>query len=112
LIPEEEPSPLSCCPSEKVRGFSGKVSLELLLKMALGYNTPLGIMCVGSKGQLPPLFMDLIANHDKKEEGLGSKSSTKGMRELNRLFCSVNYDAHSGNSSSGRRKGRVHGSLI
>jgi hypothetical protein len=56
--------------------------------------------------------MDLIAGHDKKEEGLGSKSGTKGTRELNRLFDFVNYDAHSGKSSSGRRKGRVHGSLI
>jgi len=110
--PKEEPSPLSCCPSEKVKGFSGKESLELLLKMALEYSTPMGITCVGSEGQLPPLFMDLIASHDKKEEGTGSKSDTKGRRELNRLFCSVNYDAHSGNSSSGRHKGRVHGSML
>jgi hypothetical protein len=63
LIPEEEPSPLSCYPSEKVRGFSGKESSELLLKRALEYSTLMGIMCVGSEGQLPPLFMDLIASH-------------------------------------------------
>jgi hypothetical protein len=112
LIPEVEPSPLSCCPSDKVRGFSGKGSLELLLKMALEYRHPLGITCDGSEGQISTLYEDMIASHVKKESGFSSKLGIKGTRELNRLFCSINYDAHSGSSSSGRRKGRVHDNLL
>jgi len=111
-IPEAEPTPLSCCPSDKVKGFSGKGSPELLLKMALEYRNPLGIMCDGSKGQILTLFENLIASHDKKVNGFSPKSGNKGTRELNRLFCFINYDAHSGSSSSGRRKGRVHNSLL
>jgi len=84
-FPEAEPT-LSCCPSDKVRGFSGKGSPELLLKMALEYRHPLGITCDGSKGQISTLYENLIANHDKKVMGSSSKSVNKGTRELNRLF--------------------------
>jgi len=111
-IPEAKPSPLSCCPSDKVMIFSGKGFSELLLKMALEYHHPLGITCDGSEGQISTLYENLIASHDKKVTGFSPKSGNKGTRELNRLFSSVNYDAHSGSSSNGRRKGRVHNSLL
>jgi hypothetical protein len=95
-----------------VRGFSGKRSLELLLKMALEYRHPLGITCDGSEGRILTLFENLIASHDKKVTGSSPKLVNKGTRELNRLFCFVNYEAHSGSSFSGRRKGRVYNSLL
>jgi hypothetical protein len=111
-FPEAEPIPLSCCPSDKVRGLSGKGSSKLLLKMALKYRHPLGITCDGSEGQISTLYENLIDSHDKKVTGSSPKSVNKGTRQLNRLFCSVNYEAHSGSSSSGRHKGRVHNNLL
>jgi len=112
MIPEEEPAPLCCCPSDTVRGFFGKGSSELLLKMALEYSPPMGITCVDSEGQLQPLYMDLIASQDKKETGKGPILGTKGTRELSRLFYYVNYETYSGSSSSGKRKRRVHDNLL
>lgn len=66
----------------------------------------------GSEGQISTLYENLIASHDKKVMGSSLKPVNKGTRELNRLFCSVNYEAHSGSSSSGRRKGRVYNSVL
>jgi hypothetical protein len=111
-FPEAEPIPLSCCPSDKVWELSGKGSSEFLLKMALEYRHSLGITSDGSEGQISTLYENLIDSHDKKVTGSSPKSVNIGTRELNRLFCSVNYEAHSGSSSSGRRKGRVHNSLL
>jgi hypothetical protein len=44
--------------------------------------------------------------------GSSSSMSSKGTRELNRLACSVNYDAHSGSTSRGRCKGRAFGGFL
>jgi hypothetical protein len=112
LIPEEEPSPLSCCPFDKVRGFSGKKSSRDFLKAILEYSHSVGIMCDGYEGQLSAVFEAIIASNDKKEEGPCSKLGNKGMRELNRLSCSINYDGHSGSTSRSRCKGRVHGGYL
>jgi hypothetical protein len=80
--------------------------------MALEFRHPLGITCDGSEGQISTLYENLITSHDKKVKGSSPKSVNKGTRELNRLLCSVNYEAHSGSSSSGRRKGRVYNGLL
>jgi hypothetical protein len=104
LIPEEEPSPLSCCPIDKVRGFSGKKSSGGFLKAVLEYSHSVGITCDGYEGPLSAMFEAIIASNDKKEAGPSSILGIKGTRELNRLFCSINYDAYSGGTSRGRCK--------
>lgn len=82
LILEEEPSPLSCCPIDKVRGFSGKKSVGGFLKAVLEYNHSVGITCDGYEGPLSAVFKAIIASNDKKEAGHSSILGIKGTREL------------------------------
>jgi hypothetical protein len=107
-------SPLSCCPGLKVRRCLGKTSQESLLEMVLDCNPPLGISYDGSKDQFSGLLAGIIncSGSAEKEKGASPKMSNKGTRELSRLFCSVNYEPQSGSSTSGRRRGRVHKSLL
>jgi hypothetical protein len=58
------------------------------------------------------VFEAIIDSNDKKVAGFSSSLSIKGTRELNRLACSVNYDAHSGSTSRGRCKGKALGGLL
>jgi len=51
LIPEEEPTPLSCCPVDKFRGISRKRSSP----------------CDGFEDRLSALFEDIVATNDEKE---------------------------------------------
>jgi hypothetical protein len=55
------------------------------------------------------VFETIIDSNVKKAAGPSSSLSIKGTRELNRLACFVNYDAHSGSTSRGRCKGRAFG---
>jgi hypothetical protein len=71
-----------------------------------------GITCDGYEGQLSAMFEAIIDSTDKKVAGSSPRLSIKGTRELNRLTCSVNYDAHSGSTSRGRCKGRAFGGLL
>jgi hypothetical protein len=80
--------------------------------MALHYSPPSGFSYDGSKDQFSGMLAGIIASTEKKEAGASSKMGNKGTTELSRLFCSVNYEAHSRSSTSGRRRGRVHKSLI
>jgi hypothetical protein len=57
---------------------------------------------------LSALFEDIIASNSGKASGSNSRVGNKGTRELNSLFSSINYDAHSGSASRGRRKVRDH----
>jgi hypothetical protein len=71
-----------------------------------------GLSCNGFEGRLLALFEDIVARNDEKEEGPSMKLGNKGTREVNRLACSINYDAHCGSASRGRSKGRVYRSLL
>jgi len=82
------------------------------LKAVLAYSHSVGITCDGYEGQLSAVFESIINNNDKKVAGSSSSMSIKDTGELNRLACSVNYDAHSGSTSRGRCKGRAFGGLL
>jgi hypothetical protein len=110
LFLEEELEPLSFI--DKVRGFSGKKTPEGFLKAILAYSHWVGITCDGYEGQLSAVFEAIIDSNVKKAAGPRSSLSLKGTRELNRLACSVNYDAHSGSTSRGRCKGRDFGGFL
>lgn len=109
LLPEEEPVPLSFI--DKVRECSGEKTPEGFLKAILAYSYRVGITCDGFESKLSAVFEAIIDSNVKKETGPSSSLSIKGTRELNRLSCSVNYDAHSGSTSRGRWKGRAFGSF-
>jgi hypothetical protein len=103
----EDPSPLLCCPVNKTRGKSGAQSSEWVLKLAMIFSHLVGVSCDGYEGKLSALFEEIIASNSEKTFGSSPRASKKGMRELNNLFSSVNYDAHSGGTSRGRNKARV-----
>jgi hypothetical protein len=107
LFSEEEPTPLSCCPAVENRGKTRKRSLDWALQLVKEFSHFVGLSCDGFEGKLLALFEDILASNDEQGAGPCSNVGKKGMRELNSLFCSINYDAHSGNVSRGRSKGRV-----
>jgi len=99
VFPEEEPSPLCCCPTDNLRGFAGKKSSKDFLKAILEYSLSVGVTCDGFEGKLSAVFEAILAENDKKESGSCLKVGNKFNRELNRLSCSINYDARSGSTS-------------
>lgn len=103
----EDPSPLLCCPVNKTRGKSGAQSSEWVLKFVMIFSHLVGVSCDGYEGKLSALFEEIIESNSEKIFGSSPRASKKGMRELNNLFSSVNYDAHSGGTSRGRNKARV-----
>jgi len=112
VLPEEVPSPLCCCPSDNLRGFSGKKSSKDFLKAILEYSHSVGVTCDGYEGQLSAVFEAILAENDKKETGSCLKVGNKHTRELNRLSCSINYDTRSGSTSQSRCKGRALGGFL
>ena len=82
--------------------------LEWILHLVEEFSLFVGLTCNGFEEKLSVLFADIIASNDNEGEGCSSSTGKKGMRELNNLFCSINYDVHSGNASRNRSKGRVH----
>jgi hypothetical protein len=66
-----------------------------------------GLSCDGFEGKLSALFADILASNAEQVVGSSSNKGKKGTRELNSLFCSINYDEHNGNASRSRNKGRV-----
>ena len=62
----------------------------------------MGILCNGFEGKLSVLYADIIANNANNREGCKPTMGKKGMRELNNLSCSINYDVHSGSASHKR----------
>jgi hypothetical protein len=66
-----------------------------------------GLSCDGFEGRLSTLFTDIIASNEAQGAGSRSKVGKKGVREINGLFSSINYDARSGSVSCGRNKGRI-----
>jgi len=112
LFPEEEPTPLSCCPADNLGGKSGKRSSDWVLHLVQEFSHLVGLSCEGFEGRLWALFEDIVARNDEKEESPSMKLGNKGTREVNRLACSINYDAHCGSASRGKSKGRVCRGLL
>jgi hypothetical protein len=83
-------------------------SPEWILHLAEEFGLIVGLTCDGFEEKLSALFADIIASNDNKGEGCGSSAGKKGMRELNNLFCSINYDVYNWSASRNRNKGRVH----
>jgi hypothetical protein len=63
-----------------------------------------GLSCDGSNHNIIPLFSDLLSKHEDQGKCSNSKVGKKGVREINGLFCSINYDTRSGSVSRGRNK--------
>jgi hypothetical protein len=106
VLPEEVPS------LSPLRGFFGKKSSKDFLKAILEYSHSVGVTCDGYEGQLSAVFEAILAENDKKETGSCLKVGNKITRELNRLSCSINYDARSGSTSQSRCKGRALGGFL
>jgi hypothetical protein len=102
------PSPLLCCPAYKARGQTSAQSSDWVLQLVMVFSHLVGLSCDGFEGKLLALFEDIIASNSGKVLGSSTRVSKKGTRELNNLFSSINYDAHSGGASRGRNKVRVH----
>jgi hypothetical protein len=102
----EDPSPLLCCPANKVRGKAGDQSSAWVLQLVKVFSQLVGLSCDGYEGKLSALFEDIVASNSEKASGSRSRVGKKGTRELNNLFSSINYDAHSGSTSRGRNKVR------
>jgi hypothetical protein len=77
-----------------------------LLQCASEIYPIVGISYVGHKLQLLALLTFLEGEHRNNEMVANSSSGTKGLREVNNLECSVNYDARGLSSSRGNRKER------
>jgi hypothetical protein len=93
-------------------GKSGKRSSEWVLHLVKEFSHLVGLSCDVFEGRLSALFEDIVARNDEKEEGSSMKLGNKGTREVNKLGCSINYDAHCSSASRGRSKGRVHRGLL
>lgn len=106
LFLEEEPTPLLCCLAIKYRGKTGKRSLEWVLQLVKDFSHLVQLSCDGYEGKLSALFADIIASNTEQDAGSSSCVGKKGMRELNNLFNSINYDVHSGSISRAKNKWR------
>jgi len=107
LFAEVEPSPLACCPPSKTKRKVGERSPNWVLQMLEEFSHFVGLSCDGFEGRLSSLFSDIIANHDAKVASSRLKVGKKGVREINSLVSSINYDARNGSASRGRNKGRA-----
>lgn len=67
----------------------------------------MGLSCDGLEEQLSALFMAIIASNAKQGMGSSPKVAKRISREVNNLFCFINYDTHSGSASHGRKKVRA-----
>jgi hypothetical protein len=102
----EDPSPLRYCPAKKSRGKAGAQSTDWVLHLVLVFSQLVGLSCDGYEGKLSALFEEIIASNSGKVSGTSSRANKKGMRELNNLFSSINYDKHCSGSSRGKNKVR------
>jgi hypothetical protein len=107
LFAEVEPSSLACCPPPKTKRKVVERSSDWVLQMLEEFSHYVGLSCDGFEGRLSSLFSDIIANHEAQGAGSHSKVGKKGVRDINGLFSSINYDARSGSVSRGRNKGRA-----
>jgi hypothetical protein len=106
----EDPSPLLCCPGNKLR--AGVQSSAWVLQLAKVLSHLVGVSCDGDEERLSALFENMVESNSEKGTASSVRTGKKGMRELNSLFSSINYDAHSGSTSRGRNKARDHRGLL
>jgi hypothetical protein len=108
LFSEAEPTPLASRPAAKAKGSHAarKRSRARILRLVKDFGHFVGLSCDGYEGKMAAFFEDILASNENKAAGSSSSVGKKGMRELNSLFSSINYDAHSGSASLGRIKGR------
>lgn len=69
----------------------------------------IGLCCDGFEGDLMAVIMllkQVISVRGGGECVSNSKSANRGIRELKRSSCSINYDSKGGSSSRSRVKGR------
>jgi hypothetical protein len=104
---EVYPTPLACCPPSKPKRKPGKSSSDWLLPMLEDSWYSVGLSCDGSDHNIMPLFSNLLSKHEDQGKCSSSKVGKKGVREINGLFCSINYDTRSGSVSRVRNKRRV-----
>jgi hypothetical protein len=86
---------------------TGNSSPDWLLQMLEDSWYSVGLSCDGSDHNIMPLFSNLLSKHEDQGKCSNSKVGKKGVREINGLFCSINYDTRSGSVSRGRNKRRV-----
>jgi hypothetical protein len=101
------PIPLACCLPPKSKWKNGKSSLVWLMPMLEDSWYSVGLSCDDSVHNPLPLFSDMLSKHEDQGKCSSPKVRKKGVREVNGLFCSVNYDARSGSVSRGRNKRRA-----
>jgi len=101
------PIPLTCCPPPESKCKTGKSSPDWLMPMLEDSWYSVGLSCDDSVHNPLPLFSDMLSKHEDQGKCSSPKVRKKGVREVNGLFCSVNYDARSGSVSRGRNKRRA-----
>ena len=100
----EEHTLLVCCPATVFLGKKGSQTADKALKLVEEFSHYVGILCDGYEGKLSELFADIIANNEEKGAVVASTMGKKGTRELNNLFCSINYEV---SACRDRVKGRA-----
>jgi hypothetical protein len=106
---EAEPTPLASRPASKFKGSHAAKnhSRARILQLVKDFGHFVGLSCDGYEGKMADFFEGILSSNEHKAAGSLSSLGKKGMRELNSLFNSINYDAHSGSTSLGRNKRRV-----
>jgi hypothetical protein len=107
LFSKVEPILLLCCPVAKFKGKAGLWSSDWVLQLVEEFSHYVGLLCGCSEGKLSALFGVIIVSFAEHGADSGSIVGKKGMRELNNLFCSINYDVHSSSISRDRNKARA-----
>jgi hypothetical protein len=107
LFSKVEPILLLCCPVAKFKGKAGLWSSDWVLQLFEEFSHYVGLLCGCSEGKLSALFGVIIVSFAEHGADSGSIVGKKGMRELNNLFCSINYDVHSSSISRDRNKARA-----
>jgi hypothetical protein len=79
----EDPSPLLCCPANKVRGKAGDQSSAWVLQLVKVFSQLVGLSCDVYEGKLSALFEEIVASNSEKASGSRLRVGKKGTRELN-----------------------------
>jgi hypothetical protein len=85
-FPVVEPFPLSCCPSNKVRGYLGKASSELMLKWLYTTALPRGFRMMVPKISFPACLRVLLPVPRRRKQVLVRKWAIKVRRNLADYF--------------------------
>jgi hypothetical protein len=111
LVPfvEGEPIPLDWSQDSEVGDGNGSQATGKEEELIFAFNQIVGVSCDGQFDRLREAIALILAGKafkpGKNSVG-GGKAGKKGMRELDNLYSSVNYDGGSGSVSRSRGKGR------